>query len=191
MKIQKILSYVLIPVILFLSWYLINAFRVPILEQKRIEKIEAQVIEKLKLIRMAQIAYLGVNGKYCGDWNELEKFVNEGEIKIVDKKEIEYDSAGRTFSKFILTDLGKVAVKDSIFPERNYPGFKIESLKIIPGSGKTFELFADKIDAGGVTVDVFEAKDVAPENPKRRANKNEKALRVGSRTEVTTSGNWE
>jgi hypothetical protein len=191
MKIQKIVGYVLIPVILFLSWYLINAFRVPILEQKRIAQIESQVIEKLKMIRTAEQAYLAVNGKYCGDWAELEKFINEGEFKIVDKKEIDYDSAGKSYSKFIYTDLGTVAVKDSIFPTRNYPNFNAASLKVIPGSGKIFDLFADKIDVSGVVVDVFEAKDVAPENPKRKANKNEKALRVGSRTEVTTSGNWE
>jgi hypothetical protein len=40
-------------------------------------------------------------------------------------------------------------------------------------------------------VDVFEVKDVAPVNPVRKKNNNEKALKIGSRVDVTTSGNWE
>jgi hypothetical protein len=38
---------------------------------------------------------------------------------------------------------------------------------------------------------VFELTDSDPINPQRRANNNEKALRVGSKEEVSTSGNWE
>lgn len=191
MKIQKIINIALIPVIIGLTWYLINAFRVPILEQKRIDNIEAQVIEKLKMIRTAEVAYFAVNGKYTSNWEDLEKFVAEGQFKIIDKKEIEFDSAGKTINRFEYKELGSVSVKDSIFPASEYPNFNVTEMKVIPGSGKNFELFADKLDVSGVLVDVFEAKDVEPVNPKRRAKNNEKALRVGSRTEVTTSGNWE
>lgn len=69
----------------------------------------------------------------------------------------------------------------------------INTLPYIPESDNNgkFELFAGKINKGNVIVDVFEAKDTAPVNPERRKNKNEKALRVGSRTEVSVSGNWE
>jgi len=42
-----------------------------------------------------------------------------------------------------------------------------------------------------VQVDVFEVRDPDPINPKRRADNNDKALRVGSRSEVTSTGNWE
>lgn len=56
---------------------------------------------------------------------------------------------------------------------------------------KEFELFAGQITKGGVTVNVFEAKDTDPINPARKGKNKEKALKVGSRTDVTTSGNWE
>ena len=73
-----------------------------------------------------------------------------------------------------------------------YPNITdISRLPIIPGSGKKFIIYANKILKSGVPVDVFEVKDSDPINPARRANHNENALRVGSRDEVTTSGNWE
>jgi len=67
----------------------------------------------------------------------------------------------------------------------------ISRLAYIPGTDKKFDIFADKINRSGVWIDVFEVKDINPVNPERRKNNNEKALRVGSRTDVTIAGNWE
>ena len=67
----------------------------------------------------------------------------------------------------------------------------ITRLPYIPGTNMKFDIFADEINRSGVWIDVFEVKDVNPVNPERRKNKNEKALRVGSRTDVTIAGNWE
>jgi uncharacterized protein (UPF0333 family) len=69
----------------------------------------------------------------------------------------------------------------------------INNLPYLPESetNEKFELFAGKITKGNVVVDVFEAVDTNPVNPSRRKNKNENALRVGSRTEVSVSGNWD
>lgn len=67
----------------------------------------------------------------------------------------------------------------------------ISQLANIPNSDKKFDIFADKINRSGVWIDVFEVKDIIPVNPERRKNNNEKALRVGSRTDVTIAGNWE
>ena len=69
----------------------------------------------------------------------------------------------------------------------------IQSLLYIPESKENakFELFAGKVSKGNVVVNVFEARDTDPVNPLRRKNKNENALKVGSRTEVSVAGNWE
>ena len=67
----------------------------------------------------------------------------------------------------------------------------IKRLAYIPGTNTKFDIFADKINRSGVWIDVFEVKDPNPVNPERRKNNNEKALRVGSRTDVTIAGNWE
>lgn len=67
----------------------------------------------------------------------------------------------------------------------------ISKLEYIPESknNSKFELFASKISKGNVVVNVFEAKDTQPVNPTRRKSNN--ALKVGSRTEVSVTGNWE
>jgi len=73
-----------------------------------------------------------------------------------------------------------------------YPtNIDITRLASIPSSDEKFDIFADKINRSGVWIDVFEVKDISPVNPERRKNNNEKALRVGSRTDVTIAGNWE
>jgi len=100
-----------------------------------------------------------------------------GEVTHVYFKPGEYIAKGATIAE----------VLESKFPENT----DISKLSVIPGSGKNFEIYADKIDKNGVMVDVFEVKDVDPINPARRSKNNENALRVGSRDEVTTSGNWE
>jgi hypothetical protein len=189
----QILSLVFFIGSIILAFFLYNNIKFKIDEEKRIAAIEDKVIEKLKMIRDAQIAYQAVNGKYTADWDKLINFADTGRFYIVQKSEIlellEY-GAEKVITK--IDTLGTVSIKDSLFNEKKYPNLNLQNLPIIPGSnGKKFELFADKIVKAGVKVDVFEAKDVAPVNPKRKANNNEKALRVGSRTDVTTSGNWE
>src|SRR5690606_10733957 len=88
--------------------------------------------------------------------------------------------------------LGSVQVMDSLFHESKYPDFDLEALAVVPGSGgKQFEFYSDTIERSGRQIGVFEIRDPAPINPDRRLNNNEKALRVGSRTDASTSGNWE
>lgn len=74
------------------------------------------------------------------------------------------------------------------------PDVDIKKLGIAPGSGKPFDIFVKRIERSGIQVWVIEVKDPAPINPERREEneaKNRKPLRFGSRTDVTTAGNWE
>jgi len=74
------------------------------------------------------------------------------------------------------------------------PEADLERISFKPGSETKFEIFVGKVDRGGIMVDVIEVKDPSPDNPFRsEANdaKNRKPLRFGSRTDVSTSGNWE
>jgi hypothetical protein len=74
------------------------------------------------------------------------------------------------------------------------PDVDIKSLATVPGTDKTFDIFVDQIDRSGIKVWVIEVKDPAPINPERKESnesKNKKPLRFGSRTDVTTAGNWE
>lgn len=74
------------------------------------------------------------------------------------------------------------------------PNYDISKLKEVPGSGKEFGIFTDKIDRNGVPVNVIHVWDPQPVNPDRReANEalNRKPLQFGSKTDVKTNGNWE
>jgi len=68
----------------------------------------------------------------------------------------------------------------------------IASLPYIPPKNeKRFELFADEIEKNELLVDVFMVEDTDPVDPERRDSNNPKEpLRIGSKTDVTTSGNW-
>lgn len=70
----------------------------------------------------------------------------------------------------------------------------IDRIAYKPGTETKFDIFVGKVDRSGVMVDVIEVKDPKPDNPFRAESneaKNRKPLRFGSRTDVSTSGNWE
>jgi len=108
-------------------------------------------------------------------------------------------------NKGVVTKLGSIADGDqlkkgqtlfSMLEEKFDPDTDISKLAYIPMTDppKKFDLFADRIEKNRIMVDVIEVRDIASINPKR-SEKNEannrKPLRFGSRTEVTTAGNWE
>ena len=193
MNLTKILSIVFLAVALGLGYMLYDSVDSVMEEEKRIARIEARIIEKLQMLREAQVAYQGAHGEYAGNWNDLKNFIQNGDIYIVQRTEttklLEYGQEEITVS---FDTLGSVPVLDSLFNENKYPDFNLEALAVVPGSeGKQFEFFADKIERSGREIGVFEIRDPAPVNPDRRLNNNERALKVGSRTDASTSGNWE
>ncbi|NJN41215.1 MAG: hypothetical protein HC811_02195 [Flammeovirgaceae bacterium] len=74
------------------------------------------------------------------------------------------------------------------------PNISIAELPYKPGTQTKFEIFVGKVDKAGLKVQVIEVKDPSPDNPLRTEDneaKNRKPLRFGSRSDVSTSGNWE
>jgi hypothetical protein len=193
MNVTKILSVVFFVVAMFLGYRLWKGVDNVVEERKKIALLEAAAIEKLTMLREAQIAYQASNGKYASTWDSLRMFIEGGTIWMVQRTEttklLDYGAEEITVK---VDTLGSVAVMDSLFNERKYPDFNIDLLPVVPGSGgKQFEFFADKVEkTGGYLVNVFEIRDPSPINPARRANNKEKALRVGSRTDASTEGNW-
>ncbi|AFL84855.1 hypothetical protein Belba_2291 [Belliella baltica DSM 15883] len=193
MTLTRILSIVFLLGALGLGYMLYNSVDSVVEKEKEIARTEARIIEKLQMLRDAQIAYVASNGEYAGNWNDLKKFIEEGQIWLIQRSEttklLDY---GKEEITVTFDTLGSVNVIDSLFNESKYPDFNLEALNVVPGSGgKTFEFFSDKIERNQREIPVFEIKDPDPINPKRRLNNKEKALRVGSRTDSSTSGNWE
>jgi len=192
----KALSIFFFLVAIGLGYFLYNSISSKIETEAQIERIERSVIEKLKMIRKAEIAYQAVNGQYTSDWDKLISFIDTGRMYITQRsEEIIPLSYGRDSVIITIDTLDTVPVRDTLFNSTEYPNFNVERLPFIPGSnGKKFDIYADKITKGGVMVDVIEVKDVDPINPARTEESeaaNRKPLRFGSRTDVTTSGNWE
>lgn len=194
MNLTKILTYVFLVIAIGLAAYLVNLIYSDIESKRRIAEIESRVVEKLKMIRAAEIAYQAVHGQYTSDWDKLISFINEGKIYVIQRREeiIPLDYGADSLYVHVDT-LDAVNVRDSLFSRAKYPDLIIEELPMIPESDKKFEIFADKITKSGVTVDVIEVRDVDPIDKTRKEDseiKNRKPLRFGSRTEITTSGNW-
>ncbi len=192
MNLTKVLSFVFLLVAIGLGYLLWKGVDDVVEEEKRITLIEGAIIDKLQMLRDAQLAYQASNGKYADNWNDLKNFIAEGKIWIVERTEttklLEY---GKEETTVTFDTLGSVNVIDSLFNERKFPEFNLEALAVVPGSGgKLFEFFADKIERNSYEINVFEIRDPNPINPERKLNNNEKALKVGSRTDASTEGNW-
>lgn len=190
----KLYTYGTLVFALVLAFYLVNSIKFSIDEEARITTAESKVINKLKLIREAQIAFQSVNGEYANDWDSLLNFIEKGEIFLIQRREetvlLDYGAEETTL---YLDTLGSISVLDSIFSP--YPNFDAQSLVYVPGYDNVkFEFWASKIEKGGVEVDVVEVRNPKPFDPDRKeeneANIN-KPLRFGSRTSITTAGNWE
>ena len=177
-----------------LAFYLVNSIKFSIDEEARINEAEAKVIEKLKMIRSAQIAFQNVNGQFASEWDTLLNFIDSGNIFLIQRREetvlLDYGAEETTL---YLDTLGSVTVIDSLFS--SIPNFVASNLINVPGyENVQFEIWASKIEKGGVEVDVVEVRNPKPFDPNRKesneANIN-KPLRFGSRTSITTAGNWE
>lgn len=189
MKAIKIAGYLLIPVILFLSYFLYASIREPVLQQENIERVEAQVIAKLEKLRDLEVLYADVHDHYANKFEELQRFIAKDTIYTIERIE---KQAGVGDSVQITYDtLAAVAVRDTIF--KMYPDLDVANLSKIPGSGKDFEIFSGYLrNKKDFRIPVFEIKDVAPVDPERiTGRRNKKPLQVGDKYEATTSGNWQ
>ena len=194
MEKNKIYTYSTLLLAVLLAGYLINSIKTSIDEEKRISTMEAKIIEKLKLIRNAQIAFESVKGQYTSDWDQLINFIDSGNIYLIQRREetilLEYGAEETTL---YLDTIGSISVIDSLFS--NIPNFSSKSLPAVPGiENATFKMWSGKIEKGGVLVNVVEVRNPKPIDPNRKeineANIH-KPLRFGSRISITTAGNWE
>ena len=196
MNTTKILTYVFAAVSLGLAYFLFSSIKTKIDSEEKIAFVEARVIEKLQMIREGQIAFQSVQGRYTGNWDTLMSFLDTGSFYITERKENIITLAYGADSVSVQIDtLGTVLVKDSVFTAAKWPNFDMQTLMFIPASdGKKFAMWSDKIEKSGVMVDVVEVRSTHSVNPARNENNEsniKKPLRFGSRTQVTTSGNWE
>ncbi|MGB4844264.1 MAG: hypothetical protein WBP16_07355, partial [Ferruginibacter sp.] len=120
MNLTKILTGVLLIASLFLAYRLYRSVQGTIEDRESISTTEAAIIEKLKLIREAEVVFQSVNGRYTANWDSLVNFVRTGKVPIIQRREeITQKSYGVEEVKVIIDTLGFVSAQDRIF-KKNY-----------------------------------------------------------------------
>ena len=193
---------------IFFSYKIYDSINGPISFNKIKNERYALVINKLKLIRKAQIAHKDVKGIYSNNFDSLVNFVDNGIFTLIEKRDSSYMEYDRTYridmlrEVVVIDTLGFVPVKDSLFKDSN--AYKKFANVPIEGVEAKFDINSDIIDKNGYRVPVFEvkvAKEVILHDQDKDLIKienetvsvdgvNGPSIILGSLTEVSTNGNW-
>lgn len=207
-KNRKIITYVLYFLSIILVFQIYNSIDAPIEFNKVKNERYQKVIERLKDIRNAQVAFKSVNGIYSDNFDSLVNFIETGQFTIIEKRDSSYMQYDRVYridmlrEVIVVDTLGFVSVKDSLFKNDNR--YKDLALVPIDGIDEKFSIKADIIDKNGYNVPVFEvkvSKDIILFDQNKDLLMQEKetvsvdgvngpALVLGSLEDVSTNGNW-
>ncbi len=191
MNLTKILTIVFFIAALGIGYALYSGIQQTIEKEKEIARVESRVKAKLELIRSAQEAYQATFGDYANTWEKLIAYVDTGKIYVIQRTEkITMLDYGAERSEFFYDTLKTVAVKDSLFA----PSFNPKTLPELPHEeGKFFSLYAKDSIRNNINVDYLEVVDTYPFDKTRTEDaesERRRPLRIGSRTDITTAGNW-
>ena len=207
-KYRKQITYVLFLFSAILVFAIYNSINAPIEFNMVKNERYLKVIDRLKDIRNAQVAFKSVNGIYSNDFEELVKFVDSAQFTIVQKRDSSYMQYDRVYridmlrEVIVVDTLGYVSVKDSLFS--NTDSYKYMASIPIEGVDEKFKLKADIIDKNGYNVPVFEvrvSKDLILFDQNKDLITQEKQtvsvdgvngpdIVLGSLSDVSTNGNW-
>jgi hypothetical protein len=207
-KYMRIIKSVLWILIIVFAYKVYGSINGPIEFNKVKNERYLKVIDKLKDIRNAQIAYKSVNGIYSDNFDSLISFIDSAQYTLIQKRDSSFLEYDRTFridmlrEVVVIDTLGFASVKDSLFGNSN----RYKNMASIPidGVDETFKIKSDVIDKNGYNVPVFEvrvSKDVVLFDQNKDLLKQEKGLMsvdgvngpdivLGSLSEVSTNGNW-
>jgi len=206
---KLIIQLVLWVIIIFLGWQLYNSIIGPVQFNKtKVERYE-KVIANLKDIKKAQLAHQEITGNFSGNFDSLVRFIDTAQFAITARRDSSYAdeeknkaygiASGYFIDVIVVDTLSFESVKDSLFK-----GDRYKTMMNVPGTDAKFELKAGKLDKNGIMYSVFEAK-VAKTVILEGLNKdlvtqesqvnsvdgvNGPNIKLGSMTEINTSGNW-
>ena len=215
---KKVFTIVLWGISLFIVYLIYASIMKPIEFQNEKEARYEVAVKTMLDIKKLQTGYKSVNGKYADTFDELVKFVENGEFEIISRRDtavidaaknaafgikVGADGVGGFFKdELIITKLGTVKVKDSLF--KNSDRYKrLNVVKVgeveVPVTMKT-----GVVSRNDMNISVFQAiidknallKDLDQELVKQE-NKvesideiNGPQIILGSLEEVTLTGNW-
>ncbi|TQD40070.1 hypothetical protein [Haloflavibacter putidus] len=196
-------------VIGFLGYLTFNAVYEPIQFDKQKEIRYQKVIDRLKDIRKAELAYKEVTGRFAGNFESLITFVDTADFTITQRRDTSYldkeyqktYGVDKMIQDVVVDTIGTYPVKDSIFKESD----RYKKMMYVPTTDKKkFDIDAGSITKNETKIAVFEVKVpkrvilegldedlIAQEEQVISVDGvNGKYIRVGSMNEINTSGNW-
>lgn len=201
---RKTVQLLLWPVIIILAWLV---YRSPISLKEFQEETnyrKSAVIQDLKDIRTAQIAFKDKYRVYAGDFNSLLSFVKNDSLAVVKAIGETPDSLTEDqalLAGIISRDTVFVPVYQTIYNQDYLDtrdsrfSFDLEMLSMVPFSDETFSIESGNIEKGKVVVQVFEVSTTFGTflNGLDATNKGidlDNTLRVGSMSDASINGNW-
>ena len=212
LKLNPVISIILWVAILGLGYSLYKSINGPVEFNKVKEARYAKVIENLKDIRSAELAFQEITGNFSGDFDSLVRFIDTAQYAIIERRDTSfadveknkaYGVEGYYKEAIIIDTLGFSSVKDSLFGTTD----RYKTMMNIPidvADGAKFELKAGKYEKNGDFFSVFEAK-VAKSVILSDQDKdllyqeaqlisvdgiNGPSVKVGNLEDIDTSGNW-
>ena len=194
--------------IVFFSYKIYTSINSPINFNKVKTERYKKVINRLKEIRTAQIAYKDVNGIYSDNFDSLVSFIENGIFTLVEKRDSSFLEYNRTYridmlkEVIVIDTLGTVSVKDSLFKDND--NYKLMSQIPIEGIDEKFTINSQIINKNNYKVPVFEVKVskniilhdqddilVSQENETISVDGvNGSEIILGSLSNVSVNGNW-
>ena len=202
-KLKPLISIVLWAIIIILSYQIYQSIMMPIKFNKVKKERYAKVIENLKIIRDAELAYGEVNRKFTANPQTLISFIDTAKFAITEIKNIVVtEQRGR-----ITIDVEKRIVDTVGFEPviNRFKGRDYKNMMNVPGTNAKFELKTGEIEKiQGIKTSVFEvkvAKEIVLEGMDKDLIRQEKEtlgginipgeyISVGSLEEVNSNGNW-
>ena len=202
-KLKPLVSVALWVEIVYFGYQIYQSIMTPINFNKEKKKRYALVIENLKTIRDAELAYASVNRKFTDKYQDLVNFIENDSFAITEVKNVVVtEQRGRItidVEKRVVDTVGFEMVKNS-FEGRNY-----KDMMNVPGTDAKFELKTGTVEkVQGVKASVFEAKvdkAVVLDGMDKDLIRQEKEalgginvpgeyIAVGSLEDVNSNGNW-
>lgn len=206
----KKITLILIPINIILAFLVYNSIDSEVEFNQQAKERIAENVQKLKDLRTLQIAFKRENDVFADNFTSLLDFIQNDSTTIIKSvgetpdsliNGLQITDAQALEMGLISRDTFYVSAKESVFNEdylssrdNNYL-FDINQLSLIPNTNTEYNISADVIEKGKVSVQVFEIsaayRDVFSgldaENKKYDLNS---LLKVGSMTEASLNGNW-
>lgn len=211
--VKYVISFIFLAIAIFTGYTLYNSIMNPIRFNKEMNKRYQETVDELKRIRTAQITFKNEYNKYSSNLDSLKYFIETGSITVIRKEGEVPDSIylqeGNNLEKaerkalqlgMIKRDTIRVNIIDTL-----YRDYDINRFGIVPFTEKLkFEMDTSSIEAGGLTINIFEAKVPNLEllkgmdkqlilnlNDNAMQNSRYPGLKVGSLEENNNNeGNW-